>query len=134
MLAELGLCWGHWLGSLKGQPLAGHAAACAWLPLHCFPAPFYCLPGACWVNFWQLGSATWPSGQEQTSSVLTGGLFPLTPPLKCPCSTPEEADVMGGWEAVAPGPVPTSGGRKFLGAVLLICRPLESWTKKKPWI
>lgn len=29
------------------------------------------------------------------------GLFPLTPPLKCPLLTPEEADVIGGWEALA---------------------------------
>lgn len=37
----------------------------------------------------------------QACPALTRPFFPLTPPLKSPRPTPEEADVIGGWEAVA---------------------------------
>lgn len=40
--------------------------------------------------------------RNQAFSILPGGLFPLTPPLKSAHGRPEEADVIGGWEAMAP--------------------------------
>lgn len=121
MLVEVGLCLDHFSGAAapRWSRLRGFLSRATvflsflWSPWECWGEPL--ATKLCLLAF-RPGIKPSPFSQE--------GFFPLNSPLKCPHPRPEEAEVIRGWEAAAPlGAVPTFGGRKFLGAVLFICRP-----------
>lgn len=121
----------NWNGSFSlvtaPQPLLRGCLCCA----NAFLPVFIVSLGRAGVNRWQRGSATWPSGQK---AVLLGShRRAFSPSSSFEVPSPH---ARGSWCHRRMGgcgcsrPVPTFGGRKFLGAVLFICWPPESRTKK----
>lgn len=102
----MGLCCNHlagvtgWAASCWSQPCGHFCVAASAVLMLSFPF----LLSLWGVRERNTDNGALPHGLQartQTFSVFTGGLFPLTPPLKSARPTPEEADVIGGWEAVA---------------------------------